>query len=169
MPAQQLPSTNEIFHFAVYGTLRDDCDTNSQQDWTSKFIQDMSNVPRTAKVYGMKLVYKRSLAENWPYAVSTDSPQDSVTVRLLEFKPNWAEKLKEADGVEQYDPEHPDSSPMGYKRRVVEAHFQNEDGNTEITHAVMYYIDSFDQSHVYYDIPSGDWIQRDMAYHNIGQ
>jgi gamma-glutamylcyclotransferase (GGCT)/AIG2-like uncharacterized protein YtfP len=164
-----IPTADNVLHFAVYGTLRDDCDALSCQEWTTKFVKDMSSTPRTARVRNMKMVYTQSLTENWPYALPSDDINDVVVVRLVEFRHNWAEKLIEADGVEQYDPNAPDSSPLGYKRRVVEAFVVDQDGKEtgEIVFAVMYFISQLAAETIYHHIESGDWVKRDIAYHNV--
>ena len=155
-----------VNNFAVYGTLRDDCDALSTQKWTQKFIAGTSRPPRTAVVCGMKLVYKKSTTEDWPYAVMAEE-NERVTVRLLEFADNFGPKLVEADGVEQYDPEHPDDSPMGYKRRIVNAIVLDHNGKPteEVVDAVMYYIDKFEPGVQYHHITTGDWVKREIDYY----
>ena len=167
----ETPTAQEVYHFAVYGTLRDDCDALSKQEWTQKFCTGLTATPLTALVHGMKMVYKQLVSENWPYAIQSDSSSDSIVVRVLQFRDNWAEKLKEADDVEQYDPDAPDSSPLGYRRKVVPAIVLDADNNPtdQVVYAVMYYIADLEPNSQYYSVLNGDWLQRDIAYHSQPQ
>eukprot|EP01083_Nonionella_stella_P171169 584087_1 len=144
---EQLPR-----RFFVYGTLRDDDDSNAC--WTKSFVKDC--IGQDALLYGFKL-YKLSQA-NYPFALKTNS-NDCVVGRLLywnEDREFFVEKLQIADGIEGYH--EADSEHNLYQREVVDVVIA---GTKETEKAIVYYrtnASKLMQNAI--AIPYGDWLKR---------
>lgn len=137
-----------VSHFFVYGTLRDDDDSGSP--WTGPWIANC--IAKDGQCSGYKMFQERNL--NYPYAVKTDNPNDVLIGRVLTWKDSATilAKLKSADDIEEYEDGNPDSL---YQRTVVDING---------TPCYLYYQNPsqsvIDRSVA---VPNNDWLQRDKS------
>eukprot|EP01084_Bolivina_argentea_P012397 23232_1 len=136
--------------FFVYGTLRDD--DNSNTVWTNNFVKDC--IAQNAKLYGFKL-FKFTHC-NYPFVMKTNDQNDYVCGRLLYWHENnkiFNKKLKEADQIEGY--EENNNQNNFYEREVVEVVTDDK----QIFKAIVYYRTDVKVEKAI-EIPYNDWLKR---------
>eukprot|EP01084_Bolivina_argentea_P302932 522962_1 len=136
--------------FFVYGTLRDDNNTNAY--WTKDFVKNC--VAENAKLYGFKLYHSNDC--NFPFAVKTNNKNDYVIGRLLRWNEGtelFEQKLKNADEIEGYV-SYLNKNNL-YERQIVDV----MDNNNNKTKAIVYFRKQTINKTKDYEIYGGDWLQ----------
>jgi len=171
-------SDSTIDYIAVYGTLRDDDDSGAE--WTGRFVGDIHSA-YSGVVEGATMYWNTEL--NYPFVclhpdllkhqnqLSDSSPPSfpsRVHVRLL----RWCEKegggipahkLAAADEIENYDPDHEDTSEY-VRRKVNVTMFDHETGQHRIVQAYMYVMQPEAKPlSSWIQLPHGDWMKRDRT------
>ncbi|CAF3325877.1 unnamed protein product [Rotaria socialis] len=140
--SSNIQNSTDVQLLATYGTLRDD--DNSGAPWTHNFIKDISGAT-SGTVAGYQLFDNASL--NYPFAVFTGNPKDTIVVRLLSWqsKEEFQKKIHEGDILEGDE----------YERKVVEVLSENK---TKFAYIYVSKSKSLDAD--WKIIPSGDWLRR---------
>eukprot|EP00486_Rosalina_sp_Unknown_P013850 CAMPEP_0201595522 /NCGR_PEP_ID=MMETSP0190_2-20130828/192500_1 /ASSEMBLY_ACC=CAM_ASM_000263 /TAXON_ID=37353 /ORGANISM="Rosalina sp." /LENGTH=568 /DNA_ID=CAMNT_0048055543 /DNA_START=24 /DNA_END=1730 /DNA_ORIENTATION=- len=136
--------------FFVYGTLRDDDD--SEAPWTAGWVDGCK--AGNAKLYGFKMYHDKH--GKYPFAVKTGDNKDFIVGRMITFDgETFQSKLSRADEIEGYRGSDSDL----YHREIVE--IENIDDNNKKLKAVFYFKDApKDLKTAYDEVPNGDWLQR---------
>ncbi|UJR09132.1 hypothetical protein I4U23_013379 [Adineta vaga] len=138
-----IKNPTDIQLLATYGTLRDDND--SYAPWAKDFTKNISHAV-TGKLAEYRLYGHPKM--NYPFAVHTGDPNDTIVVRLLSWpsKEEFAEKIIQADMIEGDE----------YERKIVEVSVKDNG----IKYAYVYVSKLKISDKTWTKIPSGDWLQR---------
>ena len=141
-----------IHSIFVYGSLRPDDD--SGMAWTKYACDGMNYCKAIVKDHCMYLDGYASVKSNKigkkviGYILTPDPKRQDI---------NWFDKLQHYDSIEGYDISNPDKSQCLYDRHVVEAI------NIRTKEKVCCYIYVRNDASEDYEVPNGDWLQRDRS------